>query len=602
MSSEITSASSFTRIKSAIDYARRELLDPSRRNRLLHDRNNPSRKDDRRYGEWQRATALRAALVAGLMVTALLVAAACRPYEDGFEAYQQGDYTTAMRLVRPLADQGNAKAQEMVGRMYEQGQGVAQNYGEVFKWYRLAANQGNADAQFSLGEMYRTGQGVAQNDAEAESALQIVRPSVLVACVLAELATACRKVAEQGDASAQYRLAVMYKNGEGVPQNYPEAEKWYRKAADQGYAPAQFSLAFLYEQGRGVPQNYAEAAKWYRKAAEQGDALAQLSLGSLYEQGQGVPQDYVQAHMWYNLAASGSASDKKKHAKFAEYRDILATKMTPSQIAQAQAMANRCVQSNYQDCGSPQVARREDESTSPPLDLDAIYSEPAKKPTGKPPVDLDAPSARRNEVTSTGTAFFVSQSGHIVTNAHVVEGCQAVRASPGGSLRKISTDEASDLALYVASEKPTSFVRLRGGRGARTGEPVVAVGFPLSGVLSSDPIVTTGTISALSGLGNDRRQIQISAPVQPGNSGGPLLGEDGSVVGVVVGKLNALKLAEVIGDIPQNVNFAVSLGTLQSFLNANGVDYVLGDSKQTKSPADIAAEASRYTVLLECLR
>jgi hypothetical protein len=89
--------------------------------------------------------------------------------------------------------------------------------------------------------------------------------------------------------------------------------------------------------------------------------------------------------------------------------------------------------------------------------------------------------------------------------------------------------------------------------------------------------------------------------VQPGNSGGPLLGENGSVVGVVVGKLNAMKVAEAIGDIPQNVNFAVSLGTLQSFLNANGVPYILDDSRATKSPADIAAEATHFTVLLECL-
>ena len=80
------------------------------------------------------------------------------------------------------------------------------------------------------------------------------------------------------------------------------------------------------------------------------------------------------------------------------------------------------------------------------------------------------------------------------------------------------------------------------------------------------------------------------------------MGENGSVVGVVVSKLNALKMAELIGDIPQNVNFAVSLGTLQSFFNANGVPYVLDDSTSTKTPADIAAAASRYTVLLECLR
>jgi len=131
---------------------------------------------------------------------------------------------------------------------------------------------------------------------------------------------------------------------------------------------------------------------------------------------------------------------------------------------------------------------------------------------------------------------------------------------------------------------------------------VIAIGFPLKGLLSSDAIITTGTISALAGVKNDRRKIQITAPVQPGNSGGPLVGENGSVVGVVVGKLNALKIAEVIDDIPQNVNFAVSLGTLQSFLNANDVPYVLDDSTAAKTPADIAAEAARYTIMLECFR
>ena len=143
---------------------------------------------------------------------------------------------------------------------------------------------------------------------------------------------------------------------------------------------------------------------------------------------------------------------------------------------------------------------------------------------------------------------------------------------------------------------------LRGGRGPRAGEPVVAIGFPLKGLLGSDPIVTSGTISALAGLGNDRRTIQITAPVQPGNSGGPLLGENGSVVGVVVAKLDAIEVAKAIGDIPQNVNFAVSLGTLQPFLNANGVRYELDDSTVTKATADIATVGSRYTVSMECLK
>ena len=128
----------------------------------------------------------------------------------------------------------------------------------------------------------------------------------------------------------------------------------------------------------------------------------------------------------------------------------------------------------------------------------------------------------------------------------------------------------------------------------------MAIGFPYGGRLTSDPTVTTGIISALTGIGNDRRIIQITAPVQPGNSGGPLLGWTGSVVGVVVGKLNAIKIAEQTGDIPQNVNFAVSLGTIQSFLNTQGIPYVLDDSIETKNSADIATEAMHYTVLLEC--
>ena len=208
----------------------------------------------------------------------------------------------------------------------------------------------------------------------------------------------------------------------------------------------------------------------------------------------------------------------------------------------------------------------------------------------------------QQQQSSWGTGFFVSGEGHIVTNAHVVEGCRYVSSSSGGKITRVAYDEASDLALYISSKKSTYWASIRGGRGPRAGESVLATGFPLNGLLSSDPIVTTGIISALAGAGNDRRIIQITAPVQPGNSGGPLLGESGGVVGVVVGKLDALKIAEITGDIPQNINFAVSLGTLQSFLNAYGVPYVLDEKIVTKPYADIAAEASRYTVLLECTR
>ena len=142
-----------------------------------------------------------------------------------------------------------------------------------------------------------------------------------------------RPLAEHGDAEAQFRLGQMYHGGEGVPQDYAEAAKWYRKAAEQGATNGQFGLGSIYKFGLGVPQDYAEAAKWYRKAADQGDALAQYSLGHMYKEGNGVPQDLALAHMWFNLlAGSGKALGRLD-------RDIVASKMTPAQVAEAQRLA-----------------------------------------------------------------------------------------------------------------------------------------------------------------------------------------------------------------------------------------------------------------------
>jgi TPR repeat protein len=142
-----------------------------------------------------------------------------------------------------------------------------------------------------------------------------------------------RPLADQGSAAAQYNLGIMYDRGQGVPQDYAEAVEWYRKAADQGHARAQYNLGFMYNDGQGVPQDYAEAVEWYRKAADQGYVRAQYNLGVMYNDGTGIPQDYVQAHKWFNLSAT------KGDAHAVKARDIVAAKMTPAQIAEAQKLA-----------------------------------------------------------------------------------------------------------------------------------------------------------------------------------------------------------------------------------------------------------------------
>lgn len=146
--------------------------------------------------------------------------------------------------------------------------------------------------------------------------------------------------AERGDPHAQYGVGLAYFVGRGAPKDYVTAAKWLQRAAEQYHLVAQFMLGLLYDSGQGVPQDHATAARWYQRAADQGYADAQANLGALYDTGRGVPQDYVTAHMWLNLAAAQrttplSDAPGKAHRR----RELLAAKMTPEQIAEAQRRA-----------------------------------------------------------------------------------------------------------------------------------------------------------------------------------------------------------------------------------------------------------------------
>jgi len=245
-------------------------------------------------------------------------------FQKGLDAYDKRDYATALRELKPFAEQGNASAQSNLGAMYEKGQGVPQDDKTAVKWYRLAAEQGDADAQGNLGLMYDNGRGVPQDDKTAVKWYRLA--------------------AEQGNASAQFYLGQMYDIGEGVPQDDKTAVKWYRLAAEQGFALAQANLGVMYEYGQGVQRDYKTALKLYRLAAEQGDADAQGNLGVMYAFGTGVLKDYVYAHMWGNIAATNG------NEMGAELRDDFEKKMTPAQIADAQKLARECVRKKYKGC------------------------------------------------------------------------------------------------------------------------------------------------------------------------------------------------------------------------------------------------------------
>ncbi|WP_345271063.1 caspase family protein [Nibrella viscosa] len=202
-------------------------------------------------------------------------------YENGYGVAR--DYGQAVSWYRKAAEQGHAPGQTNLGYMYRNGYGVTQDYSQAVSWYRKAAEQGDAPGQTNLGYMYRNGYGVTQDYSQAVSWY--------------------RKAAEQGHAPGQTNLGNMYRDGKGVTQDYGQAVSWYRKAAEQGYVRGQVNLGYMYENGYGVTQDYSQAVSWYRKAAEQGDAPGQTNLGYMYENGYGVTQDYSQAVSWYRKAA-----------------------------------------------------------------------------------------------------------------------------------------------------------------------------------------------------------------------------------------------------------------------------------------------------------
>jgi hypothetical protein len=202
-----------------------------------------------------------------------------------------------------------------------------------------------------------------------------------------------------------------------------------------------------------------------------------------------------------------------------------------------------------------------------------------------------------------GSGFFVSTNGHVLTNYHVIKGCSRVQigttnlAMREGSV--IATDEQNDLALIATNNTPTSIGQFRATT-AKIGENSWAFGFPLAGLLARSGNFTGGIVSAAAGVGNDSRMLQITTPVQPGNSGGPLLDQAGNIIGVVVAKLDAISVAAVINDLPQNVNFAIKGGIAADFLEANGVNPVFASSTKPLEQVEVAERAKSFTVQIGC--
>jgi len=484
----------------------------------------------------------------------LLIAALCAgsgragaSAREAADAYHRGDFAAVLRACSAEAQAGDASCQSWLGVLYAEGKGVTRDAATAASWFRRAAEQGHGAAAYNLARAYEEGDGVAKDLTEARKWSQ--------------------KAAEQGIPYAQLQLGMLLMQ---VDRDMKEAVKWFKLAAAQGLPIAQGFVGSAYELGDGVRRNYRSAVKWDEVAAEHGDTLAAGHLASLYERGLGVDADAEEAYFWYRIALRDPHNPSRKEDEAGLRR--VAAQLSKKQLADAE-QALRDWRPEEAVIGPPKRAKRK-----------------GTQPQGEP------------HLFATGTGFFVSRNGHLLTNNHVVAECAAVRVSDADKstpTKVLATDAERDLALLQLSRATPAAV-FRGEEKLRPGEGVVVVGFPLSGLLTSDPIVTTGIISALAGPRDDRHLLQISAPIQPGNSGGPLLDSSGHVVGVVVATLSTLKLAKATGALPENINFAIKAAEAQVFLKAQGIEVETAPQGAPLSTAAVADRALEVTVRLEC--
>ena len=502
------------------------------------------------------------------------------------------DYKEAAKWYRLAAERDggdNTRAEFELARMYALGKGVVRDHDEAVKWYRMAAKRGDyvpfrmegliseveqeeldwyrlaaeggyEEAQFLLGEMYAHGKGVGQDYVEAVKWYRLA----------AKRDTEAQRV-------AQTRLGELYTFGKGVAQDHKQAVKWYRLAAEREERVAQFRLGELYTSGEGVAQNYKEAVRWYQRAAESWLPGAQANLGYMYDTGLGVLQDPVLAHMWYSLAAArGSHFAAKK-------RDLLSVRMTYSEIAEARNLAKNRESDIWNISELPTGIRH-------PIFIKPLLSfgESISWEKGVEPISY------------TGTGFFVSGDGYALTNSHVVKGAKKIFVSLGGekmSATVVAQDGVNDIALLTVdgnfSVLPVAF-----GQPGMVGDEISVLGYPNVIMQGGEQKATFGFVNSRSGIADDNRYFQISSPIQPGNSGSPMLDKFGGVIGIVTSTLNNKKMSEITGASPQNVNYAIKIGYALPLLEEHKVNYKKASTWRSFSRALLVERASDSVILV----
>jgi S1-C subfamily serine protease len=315
-----------------------------------------------------------------------------------------------------------------------------------------------------------------------------------------------------------------------------------------------------------LPMGALEAAEWalYRDTAYEHLADGQWRELADVVQRKGINNDLN----WYYLGRAAEGLGETGLARQFYQRSIERSNSEKASHRCQGAVISLCDGFEFPDVTLARLSQLQ--ASAPPAKADTVTEPGTAQAHG-----------RGIKLLRTGTGFVINAAGAAVTNYHVVQQCGAVSFQLNGedtlSATVAASDPMNDLALLKVSGKPSAAAVFQDDERVHAGDDVIVFGYPLLGQLSSAGNLTKGSVTALSGLRDDTRFFQMSAPIQLGNSGGPVLNASGRVIGVVTAKLNAGQELKSSGDITQNVNFALKASVLRTFLAANNVSYAKSD-------------------------
>lgn len=425
----------------------------------------------------------------------------------------------------------------------------------------VLAKEGKVSAQHEIGKRW-VNRDFSNGDFDMDSAED-----------LKWIMTCLEVTAENGNIEAHQELAYRYFWGIGVEKDERSAVEWILKGAQLGDVICQVQIAGYYKEGVGFAQNYQESVKWNMEAALRKNSHAQFEMGLHYLNGLGVVEDYVEAYAWMLVSLSteyrGAGLLSSIFKRRRETKDGLSEQLSSNAKLFAQSRAKEI---------QILIARKQD----------LVQSE------------SDKPLSSDVSPSGFGSGLLV-KGGYVLTCWHVVEGAERVSISLDGKghvASIVQKDAANDIAILKVSGVEVG-ASLNFSDEVKLGEKVFTLGYPHPDLQGSNVKFTTGSISSLTGINNSPRYFQISAPLQSGNSGGPLFDEYGNLVGIVAAKLDSLATLAMTGDLPQNVNYAIKADYLIPLLKTIEVLEVGNEKTKDVNMLDLIEQLRKSVVMLK---